>query len=266
MSSNGKYKTKGIEIDLPSNKLAANKLLRALYLENDGLSHADKLKRIAKMTGRNYTSLYRTAKQQKWSDDLVLYASEGVTAEQVDAATEYADSHGLSYDPTKVLKAVSFERIGKDVKAFGFMMVNTSKEVASVGAMMINFYAGKIKETIRTAGGLQHIDKIDEMKIKGYEEKLSKYQTLIQEYLKPASVARYLQMVGIEDALTIIPDDVDVSAFTPARLQEALAANGMMNIIGDANLIAEVARDVGMELPEIEATKVRDEANNIGMN
>ena len=246
-------------VKLPKNRELELRMLFQLYCEGTEMTHAERCRQVVEATNKSRSAIYKAAKKHDWENKMI-----GVLQ------TREADA--IKNRSIKIMETMSitnsdvaFSKIAEDIKGFSYLLIDTSRKAVTTQATIIQYYQGRAEELLQKKIGSGGLSALDEKRLEGYITKMENAEKAVREYLKPSSVARYLQLIGIESAIEPLPDDIDIHAFTPSKLLSAVEEYGMGSVVGNEKFLAEMEESIAglLSLPEIDATKVVDEQNEI---
>ncbi len=172
-----------------------------------------------------------------------------------------------------------FSVIAAQLKDLAFLVVSTNRDMVRTCATMMGFYNQKAQAVMERwngqSGGLKSISKTDQALIETYMAKAKEYYMLVKPYMDPSALLGILDQLSMKEALGVVPDGVEESAFTPAALLKKLENLAMIHgghlagTIANAELVEVVRGEVLGEMPdapEIDGHKVRDEENRINLD
>lgn len=256
------YNENGL-VKVPSDRQLADETLFFIYAELDKGTHRERILNVEKRTGLHQSVIYRRSNKQKWQVRLAaVLVDRGEQQVYADTESKFADEGAVPKNTD-----VGFNKIADDIKGFTFMMLTASRRVVEVNATMLEYFTEKVDLLVRQKM-IRKLTVAEEAQLEKLVDKLNKCERSIREYMKPASISRYLTLIGIEDAIEPLPDDIEMGAFTPARLLRAIEEHGVGTIVGDEKylqLMKESIADV-LILPDIDARRVVDEQNRINSN
>ena len=173
---------------------------------------------------------------------------------------------------TNATQEVHFQIIGGMLKSFGYKTLGASSRLVNALCMVIEAETIEL-EALLNIERTQKLTIMQKTKRETLIASLSEKEKQVREYIKPSSVAQYLKLAGIEAELGKGDDGIEREAFTPAALQEAVEKmmkeaheeqkqNSPIKYIEDVDKEQlRIESELGITLPEIDATKVKDEAN-----
>lgn len=270
-----------MSVVLPKDAAGKEPILFTLLCEMDPdkTTLGEALNVLEVKTGMSASSIKRYAGPNDW---LIKWKAHwdkknggAVTAQEVDTALQAI----LQRRDDMNNMTVPFSTIAGQLKGFAHLVVAANKDTTEVAATMMVFYSAKARRIMdrwkKSGGGLASVSKTDQALIEGYMKKSRTYYDMASEWMKPSAVIAMLDQVGMKDALGILPDGMDPSAFTVAALLKKMdklamtnGSSGLRSAIGDDELIediqAEILEDM-KDIPEVNGRKVRDEENQFNM-
>lgn len=255
----GKAKKKAPEVKLPRNADAKKETLFAMYMDyDDSWTKSKKIKDIARKTGLAEASIWRYKKLLSWDERVANLTVK----HRADAVKESL------HQEKGAVKEVAFSEVVSTIKDFSFVMLTTSRDMAKASAMMIQYHTAQITKVISESGGVNFLTLYKQQLIQGHYKEIARYKKEIGEYMHPNNIAKYLSLVGIEDAVGKVPDGVDETAFTPKAVQNMLKEAGLISTVGNEEQIRKIESELlsdSVALEEIDARKVVDEKNQINV-
>lgn len=255
---------------------AVENQLFSLYCEPVEMAHNDRLVYITQLVKNPPTkaALWKRAKRHGWEAELKEAQSGGIKKLQ-------PPTQATEQEPTAVIEpqGTSFAVIGATVKEFGYRALSVSGMMVNTICMVIEAEAQDLQVLLMTEK-LRKLTLTELTKKRTLIDSISDKEKQMREYLKPSSVAQYLRLSGMEAALANSVEGIDKEAFTPQALLEALegmvkakavadtidpSSNSAAPLKGLTDLGAEqeaLQSEHGIVLPVVDATKVKDTAND----
>lgn len=178
-------------------------------------------------------------------------------------------------------KDVSFHTIAGELKGLSYLVVATNRELVESASTMMRVYNQKVRRVIQRnqdAGvSLASMSKTDMGLIEAYMGKAREYFLLVKDYMQPTALFGMLDQLGMREAIGVMPDGMDMTALTPAKLLqllEKLALAGkdggkLRSTIQNEDLIKDVEAEIIADMPDlptVDGNLVRDEENALNLD
>ena len=239
---------------LPTGSEAKREFLFELYYKYKDLGKSQRCKQLAEDTGLSESGFYRYAQKYGWDARIAAIQIEKNSNVVKESASEISRKG----------ESVAFSEVVNTIKDFSFMMLETSRDMATTAAVMIRYHSSQISKIIMDAGGPNYLTHFQKTEIEVHADHVREYKKQIGEYMHPANISKYFSLVGIQDAIGKIPDGIDEQAFTPAAVQKLLREQGLMSAVANEEQIEKIEASIG-NMVEINARKVVDEKNDINV-
>jgi hypothetical protein len=265
-------------VALPQDPAEREKMLFSMLCELDpgSIKITAAIEALSLKTGLAVSSLKRYLGKHEWRVRWKAHWDKKKTAVNLEEVDKGIAQILLRRDQDN--KEVPLSEMSSRLKDLAFCVIGTNADMVKSCSAMITLYtqkANRVIEKWKEHGGIGSISKTDQEMIEMYMTKAKGFYMLVQDYMKPQALLSMLDQIGMKEALGVIPDGVDPSAFTTSALLKKLerlalpSGEGLTETIGNDRLIKDVEYEVVKDMPDVpdvDARTVRDDENQINVD